>query len=103
MRGGRRQGALGAPGSAFQRCRGQKAVYISYPFAYASTTIPATFSARLNGVDITSLFHPQPGTFETVQLVFLQPGRNVLVLSIDGTVSSGRVATDTDRLVFIVQ
>ncbi len=70
--------------------------------AYGPTTIPATFSATLNGTDISGLFHPQAGTFETV-MVPLASGKNLLVLQIDGTVSSGRVATDTDRLVFNAQ
>jgi len=70
--------------------------------AYSATTNPATFSATLNGVDITSSFHPQPGTFETVK-IFLQSGRNDLLLSIQGTRTDGNVATDKDRLVFIAQ
>jgi hypothetical protein len=69
---------------------------------YGETTRPATFSATLNGVDVSAQFHPQPGTFEFVPLQ-LQPGKNLLILSIDGTVASGRVATDTDRLVIQVQ
>jgi hypothetical protein len=53
-------------------------------------------------VDVSGSFNPQPGTFEIVPLQ-LQPGKNLLILSIDGSVSSGRIATDTDRLVFQVQ
>jgi hypothetical protein len=68
---------------------------------YGRTIIPSTFTAQLNGVNVTGLFSPAPGTNQMVDLS-LQPGRNVLLLSVDGTVSSGRVATDTDRLVFIV-
>jgi hypothetical protein len=70
--------------------------------AYGLTTVPASFSATLNGTDVSAQFHPQPGTFETVSIP-LQPGRNLLVLQIDGSVSTGRIATDTDRLVFNVQ
>jgi hypothetical protein len=70
--------------------------------AYGPTTIPATFSATLNGTDVSGLFHPQARTFETV-MVPLASGKNLLELKIDGTVSSGRVATDTDRLVFDAQ
>jgi len=70
--------------------------------AYSAATISTTFSATLNGVDITSSFHPQPGSFETVTIP-LQSGRNDLLLSIDGTRTDGHVASDRDRLVFNVQ
>ena len=73
----------------------------SVMLAYSAATIPTTFSATLNGVDITSSFHPQPGSFETVTIP-LQSGRNDLLLSIDGTRTDGHVATDRDRLVFNV-
>lgn len=67
---------------------------------YGATTIPASFSATLDGVDVTSLFHPQPGQAEMVILPLVS-GRNVLQLSIQGNLPS-RVATDSDRLVFQV-
>jgi hypothetical protein len=68
---------------------------------YGPTILPATFQATLNGVDVTALFQPVPGANQLVSLP-LQPGRNVLLLSIDGNLPS-RTATDTDRLVFSVQ
>ncbi len=68
---------------------------------YASATDPSTFSAVLDGNDITALFNPQPGTSEIVELP-LGSGRNVLKVSIDGQLPK-RTATDTDRLVFKVQ
>ncbi len=68
---------------------------------YATDVIASTFSATIGGIDITSLFHPQPGTSEAVSIP-LQAGRNLLNLQIQGNVGS-RVATDTDRLVFTVQ
>jgi len=68
---------------------------------YGSNIIASTFKASLNGVDITSLFNPNPGSHETVT-INLSPGRNVLSLSTDGNLPT-RVATDTDRLVFIVK
>ena len=68
---------------------------------YGSNIITGTFKAMLNGIDITSLFNPTPGSHQTVNLN-LVPGRNVLVLSIDGNLEK-RVATDTDRLVFVVK
>jgi hypothetical protein len=67
---------------------------------YGATTIPSSFSATLAGVDVTSLFHPQPGQAEMVVLPLVS-GRNVLQLSIQGNLSS-RIATDSDRLVFQV-
>lgn len=75
----------------------------SYPLLlfYGTTIIPSSFTAQLNGVDITALFHPATGSGEMIPLD-LQQGRNVLVLSIDGNLPN-RVATDTDRLVFDVQ
>jgi hypothetical protein len=67
---------------------------------YANAILPATFTADLNGVSMTSLFHPARGTSEVVNLP-LAPGRNVLKLSVDGQLPT-RVATDTDRLVLQV-
>ncbi|MEJ5167342.1 MAG: hypothetical protein WHV67_10000 [Thermoanaerobaculia bacterium] len=69
---------------------------------YGETIIPSTFKAELNGVDITSKFQPIPKLAEVEKLT-LQPGRNTLVLSVDGKNQKGQIATDTDRLVFIVQ
>jgi len=68
---------------------------------YGNNAILSTFKASLNGVDITNLFSPTGGNHETVNLP-LSPGRNVLSLSTDGNLPT-RVATDTDRLVFIVK
>ena len=70
--------------------------------AYSAAVIPSSFSATLNGVDISSSFHPVEGSFETVTLS-LQAGKNTLILTIDGTRTDGHVARDTDRLVFNVQ
>ncbi|HEX9493458.1 MAG TPA: hypothetical protein VGA33_09340, partial [Thermoanaerobaculia bacterium] len=67
---------------------------------YANGILPATFTADLNGVSLTSLFHPAAGTSEVVNLP-LASGRNVLKLSVDGQLPT-RVATDTDRLVLQV-
>jgi len=74
----------------------------SFPLqiVYGSPIIPSTFSAVLNGADITSLFTPVPGTLERINLA-LQSGRNVLRLSVIGNLP-GRQAEDTDELVFLV-
>jgi len=69
---------------------------------YGQTIIPSSFRAQLNGVDITNQFNPAPGTSQMVNLSNLQSGRNVLQLSVDGNLPT-RVATDSDRLIFIVQ
>ncbi len=63
--------------------------------------LPATFEATLNGVDIRASFHPAAGKGESVAIP-LSPGRNVLVLSVQGQLPT-RTATDTDRLVLLVQ
>lgn len=70
--------------------------------AYGATTNPATFSATFNGTDITSRFHPVPGSVEAVQLA-LVPGSNKAQFSIEGATSSGRTARDTDTLTLLVQ
>jgi hypothetical protein len=67
---------------------------------YDTAILPATFSAILDGVDVTFLFHPTPGGRESVTLPLVS-GRNVLKLSVDGQLPS-RTATDTDRLVLQV-
>jgi len=70
--------------------------------AYGTTTNPATFTASLNGADVTSRFQPVPGAVQAVPIT-LQPGSNKLQLSIEGQTSSGRTARDTDTLTFLVQ
>jgi hypothetical protein len=68
---------------------------------YGKTIDPATFMAVLNKQDISLRFTPKPFSDQEVELS-LQQGRNVLVLSVNGTRKDGRKAKDTDRLVFIV-
>jgi hypothetical protein len=67
---------------------------------YGKTMLPQTFTATLNGANITSKFHPASGTHEIVSLV-LPKGSNTLILSTEGTVDS-QTHTDTDHLVFQV-
>jgi hypothetical protein len=67
---------------------------------YGQTIEPGTFRCALNGVDVTSLFHPAAGATEIVELELTQ-GRNVVQLSVDGVVGT-RLVTDRDRLVFRV-
>ena len=68
---------------------------------YGKAIHAVSFQAVSNGADVTSLFEPTPGIAEVVRLP-LRPGRNTVKLSVDGWLPSGRVATDTDRLVFLV-
>lgn len=67
---------------------------------YGPSIMAGTFGAELEGSPVTG-FTPAPGTGETVRIP-LAPGRNVLVLSVDGTLADGRTATDRDRLTFVV-
>lgn len=68
---------------------------------YGPTILSQTFRATLNGADLSHLFAPTPGGHQ-VALLPLARGSNTLVLTVQGTTTSGRVATDTDRLVFLV-
>jgi hypothetical protein len=69
---------------------------------FGQMILPESFQATLNGNAITGQFRVAPGGTAVVKLP-LEPGRNVLVLSIDGHRDDGRVASDTDRLVFVVK
>lgn len=68
---------------------------------YGPTTMTGSFRATLNGVDVSSSFSPSAGGSEMVPLPLVN-GSNTLVLAIEGSTPSGRIATDTDRLVFNV-
>jgi hypothetical protein len=67
---------------------------------YGKTTIASSFSASLNGSDITWQFSPTPGGYQLVPLALVKRS-NVLALSVDGRTVSGLVATDTGRLVLL--
>jgi hypothetical protein len=68
---------------------------------YGPTTNAGTFSATLNGADAVNRFHAAPGTAEAVKIPLVS-GTNKLQLSIEGATQSGRLATDTDTLTFII-
>jgi hypothetical protein len=68
---------------------------------FGANIIPLSFSVTLDGQDISNLFSPSPSADQMVT-VKLKPGRNVMLLSVDGIRSNGKTATDSDRLVFIV-
>lgn len=66
---------------------------------YGSTITPASFTASLNGQDLSSTFHPVAGTFETVN-VPLPNGLSSLNFQVSGTTAGGQIATDNDTLQF---
>lgn len=67
---------------------------------YGAGLNATSFSATLNGVNVSSTFHPTAGGSEVVTIP-LVTGRNVLKLSATGVVG-GRTASDADQLVFKV-
>ena len=67
---------------------------------YGTTIMPGTFEAVLNGQPFSG-FNPVPRTGETVTIP-LTSGANTLLIRVMGVRSDGRIATDRDRLVFIV-
>jgi hypothetical protein len=69
---------------------------------YSRTINPATFAATLDGVNITSRFHPVPGAADVVKIA-IGTSTTKLHLSVDGTKSSGGKATDSDTLTFLPQ
>ncbi|MFC2172433.1 hypothetical protein ACFLU6_07350 [Acidobacteriota bacterium] len=68
---------------------------------YGATIDLSTFSATLNGEPFYG-FNPLPGISETVTLPLI-PGRNVLLLTVEGVRTDGNTATDRDRFTFIVE
>lgn len=69
---------------------------------FGITILPSTLSVTLDGQDISSLFSPSPSSDQMVT-INLKPGRNVMRLSVEGKRLDGKIATDSDRLVFVVQ
>lgn len=69
---------------------------------YGASIMPLSFSASLNGKDISADFSPIPSGNQVVTLR-LESGRNVLLLSVEGERVDGKTARDEDRLVFVVQ
>ena len=73
------------------------------------TVYQSTFRATLNDIDITSQFVTMAADRRRVYLELgpsspLKAGRNVLVTTVDGMVPGAtRIATDSDRVVFIAQ
>lgn len=65
---------------------------------YGDTIDPRTFSAKLNGVDVSGLFHPSNGEKENVDLP-LELGANELILSVlEERVAGMQPIGDVDRL-----
>jgi hypothetical protein len=69
---------------------------------YGSTIEPRTFTATLDGGDVSARFRPRPGGHDIVPLS-LRSASQALVLSVQGRSPAGQVATQTDRFVFVVR
>lgn len=69
---------------------------------YGTTITPSTFTATLDGVDISSRFHPLPGGADVVN-ISIGTSTTKLHLSVDGTKASGGKGTDSDTLTFLPQ
>lgn len=68
---------------------------------YGQTIDPNTLSVTLNGESISD-FQSAPGSSQTVTINLVN-GRNTLLFMIDGIRPDGHVATDRDRLTFVVK
>jgi hypothetical protein len=68
---------------------------------YGPTVLPKTFKATLDSTDISSHFKPVPCGYQVIPLKF-SVGSHTLMLSVQGKTSAGEMATDIDRLVFLV-
>ena len=66
---------------------------------YGKTVLPESFTATLNGSDVSNLFAPKARGYEFVSIP-IATGENALVLSIAGTDAD---AQDTDSLMFFVE
>ena len=69
---------------------------------YGNTIQHATFTAMLDGVDVTSRFHPLPGGADAFTIP-IGTSTTKLHLSVDGTKASGGKGTDSDTLTFLLQ
>lgn len=69
---------------------------------YGRRIQPVTFSAMLNGDNMSGRFTPEPGTHETVPLP-IGPGLNTLEMSVEGTAEDGRPIRDAQRLLLRVE
>ncbi len=76
-------------------------MYFALHLVYGACIRPETFKATLNGEDISRVFSPAPSRSQAVNLQ-LRLGTNVLLLTATGRLQGGKVATDSDRLVFKV-
>ena len=69
---------------------------------YGTTIVPSTFSASLDGVDITSRFHPVPGGADAIT-INIGTSTSKLHLTVTGAKASGGTGTDSDTLTFLPQ
>lgn len=69
---------------------------------YGARIDPVSFTALLDGDNITGRFTPEPGGYQIVRIP-LRPGVNTLVLSVEGAAGGSQPAVDTLRLGFRVE
>lgn len=69
---------------------------------YGESIKPSTFSATLNGIDITDQFSAIPGTAQVIAIPLIS-GTTKLHLSTEGTKSSGARGTDSDTITFLTR
>jgi hypothetical protein len=69
---------------------------------YGTAINAASFTATLDGADVTSRFHPVPGGADAVKIA-IGTATTKLHLSVDGTKASGGKGTDSDTLTFLPQ
>jgi len=69
---------------------------------YGAAIDPASFTATLNGANISRRFKPIPGRYQVVPLKFAL-GSNTLILSVRGKTAGGQTATDADQFGFSVR
>jgi hypothetical protein len=78
--------------------------YINMVVRFGNPIIPATFEARVNRIDITPLFSVAAGA-ENVAVIPLNPGRNAIQFSIQGSNLSGKgkdIVTEKAKFVVTV-
>jgi len=69
---------------------------------YGNAILPATFTATLDGADVSAQFHPVPGGSDVFR-VPIGASTTKLQLSVTGVKASGGRGTDSDTLTFLPQ
>jgi hypothetical protein len=93
--------SFASPTDASTRVRRARASFPVVVF-YGQTILPESFRATLNGADVRARFHPKASGHDVVTLQ-LRPGKNELLLSVQGQGAAGEIATASSRLEFEVR